>query len=232
VKHFLRYFIGLIAVAVVSCDSDEDARPADSGKDYFPFRKDLYHVYDVSEINYVLSAPETLAYELRTEVIDSFLNVEGNFTYVIYRSKRMEGESNWAYIDTWSGGIDSREVVINEENIPFLKLKLPVEVGVQWNGNAYNNEDEDQYTLEETGKSYVFNGVNFDQCITINQNDNEDYIVFLDQRKEIYARGIGLVYKETTQLNYCTDTNQGCLGEQTIESGLIYKQTIKEYGVD
>jgi hypothetical protein len=232
VKHFLRILAGLTLIGTISCDSGEDAVPAETGKDYFPFRKGLYYVYDVVETEYVLSTPETMEYELKIQVVDSFFNLNEKLTYVIYRSKKMEGDTDWTYIDTWSGTLDSREVIVNEENIPFVKLKLPVDQGTEWNGNIYNTGEEDEYLLEEINKPHTFNGENFDNCITINQNDNEDYIVFLDQRKEIYAKGVGLIYKETTQLNYCTAEAQGCLGQQVVESGLIYQQTIKEHGVE
>jgi hypothetical protein len=37
-----------------------------------------------------------------------------------------------------------------------------------------------------------------------------------------------LIYKETTQLNYCDKPE--CLGKRQIDSGLIWKQSILSYG--
>jgi hypothetical protein len=230
VKHFLRFLIAFVALAVISCDSSDEDSSFDTGKDYFPLRKGNFQIYDVASIEYTLGVPETLRYELKTMVTDSFPNSEGNYTYVIQRSKRNEGATEFSYLDTWSARMDSREVVMNEENTTFFKIKLPVTKDDEWDGNLYNTLGEDNYTMEQVKSSFSANGTSYDDCIVINQHDNQDFVVTLDQRKEIYARNIGLVYKEVRLLNYCTIGS--CLGQEQVESGVIYTQTINAYGVE
>jgi hypothetical protein len=232
VKHFLRFLILplLTGVLVVACDSSDNDTSPGTGTEYFPLKTGSYLVYDVSEIIYTLSVPETLQYQLKVAMVDKFLNSEGDSTFVIHRSRRNIAADNWTYQDTWSVRKNEREVVMSEGNVSYVKLKLPVRQNMEWDGNAYNTLGEDEYTLEELKVSKTYNNQTFEDCITVNQNDNDDFIVFLDQRKEVYAKDIGLVYKETTQLHYCTQDD--CLGQQKVESGTIYEQTITTYGVE
>lgn len=230
VKHFLKYLTLMMAIATVSCDNSNDEPTRNSGRDYFPLGKGVFQIYDVTEIQYALGIPETLRYELKTVVTDSFANAEGDFTYVIYRSTRSEGEDEFNYVDTWSARIGSREVIVNEENVSYVKFRLPVREGASWNGNLYNAKEEDTYEMEETNTSLSIGDKTFSDCIIVNQQDNQDFVVFLDQRKETYARNVGLVSKEVKMLEYCSVGS--CLGQQQVESGVILKQTIKAHGVE
>ncbi len=228
-----RYLQGttlVLAIIAFSCESSDEPETFDRVADYLPLRKGSFQVYDVSEIRYELGVPETLSYELKTVVTDSFKNASGTYSYVIHRSLRDYGGNSWTYMDTWSSLTSELEAVTNEGNLSFLKFRLPIKDGIEWNGNLYNAQGEDIYTLEQTKASQTFGETIYNDCITVNQNDNEDFVVFLDQRKEVYGRHVGLVYKESTQLHYCAQ--EECLGDQIVEEGVIYKQTIKDHGIE
>ena len=223
--------MAIILVSAYSCDSNDEATGTAKPSDYLPMKKGMFLTYDVTETIYTLGVATSSAYELKTTVADSIANSNSGYDYVIYRYKKLPDQSTWTYLDTWSATINNHEAVINESNIPFLKLKTPVTTGLEWDGNTYNNEGKDVYTMEDINTSHTYSGVSFNDCITVKQSDNGDFIVFLDQRQEIFSKAVGLIYKETTQLHYCTQPDD-CLGQQIVEEGLIYKQTIKSYGTE
>jgi len=228
VKHLKKFLVLLCGIiAAVACQSTDPEKISDS--EYIPLRKKVFQIYDVSSITYTdLNLPETLAYQLMTEVVDSFPNPEGDYTYVIHRSKRTDSTSaTWTPVDTWSARINGQNAVISEGNIPYVKIAFPATNGRVWNGNALNAGDENDYKIMDAGKPFVTGGNTYSDCITIVQN-NDDNLVNTDIRKEIYARHVGLVYVEKTQLNYCTDIN--CFGQKQIKDGLVYRQAIRSYG--
>lgn len=218
----------LVLTLAAACDT-EDRTPTDIGKDYLPSAVGTYQIYTVDETRYsAITGMTQRHYQLMTEVVDSFPNTEGNITYVIYRSQRNTDSDPWAYLDTWSMRISDAEAVVNEENIAYVKLVFPTSDGRTWDGNKFNTSDKDTYDMSLVGRPYQVGDQSFDKTLVINQEDNQDFIVYQDKRSEVFARGIGLIYKETTQLKYCTDP--ACLNQQKVETGLIWKQSIVSYG--
>jgi hypothetical protein len=231
VNRYLKFFLAVMVISG-ACDQGDEVETNRTPDDYLPLKKGRYQIYDVTETTYELGVPQTLTYELKTVVVDSFVNAPGYYSYVIHRSFRNAGATLWTYQNTWSASTTGREATIQEQNIPYLKFRVPLVEGLEWNGNIYNAAGEDTYELENLHATETFGAETFDDCITVNQNDNQDYIVFFDQRKEVYARNVGLIHKETTQLHYCTQQSSGCLGQQVIEEGFVYQQTIKAHGVE
>lgn len=214
---------------MICCDSS-DSPNTDIGKDYFPLQTGRFIVYDVEQTDYALGEPIISGYELKVVVVDSFLNAQNDYTYVLHRSTRPDDTSPWTYLNTWSVRDAALETVVSEGNLPVVNLKYPARSGFTWNGNLYNTIGEDEFEMVSLREEKTFNMLEFPDCLTVLQQDNDDFIVALDQRKEIYARDVGLVYKDSTVLFYCTQPE--CLGQQIVEEGVIYKQTVKAYGVE
>jgi hypothetical protein len=226
-KHLANYLLVFLTL-MVACDSPE-VKPVDIGLNYFPLQTGSYQIYTVEEILYSeIKATETLLYQLKVEAVDSFPNLDATYTYVFNRSKRDSETEPWRNLDTWSVRSSDRELVVNEGNVPYVKLIFPLKKELVWNGNKYNTLPKDDYMLATLDEPFVTSGMTFDQTLQVIQEDNQDFIVAQDKRTEVYARNVGLIYKETTQLKYCTKDN--CTGQQIIESGVIYKQAIIQYG--
>jgi hypothetical protein len=226
-------YLPVVLLALVGCGDDEDTKQL-SDAEYFPLRKGIYQVYTVHERNYQVQVEiENSLYQLKTEVVDSFANLEGGYTYTIHRSKRNTANDPWEFQQVWSVRMNSANVVVSEENTPFVKIAFPAVEDRHWDGNALNSMPADEYTLTNTGKSYeLASEVTVEDYIQIVQEDSFDPVLFMKKRQEVYARHIGLVHLEITDLIYCSDEDDcpGQVGQQIIDSGTIYVQTLIEYG--
>jgi hypothetical protein len=228
-KHFRKY-LPLLVLLVAGCGTDPKPRASDQGLNYYLIRTGWYQIYDVHEIRYSqVAEPDTLVYEMKTEVVDSFPNATKGITYVIYRSTRDDQSEDWKFLDTWSARVDANQAVQIEGNASYVKLSFPLSLNKTWNGNLLNGIGEDEYKIVQFDEPTTLGGTTFDKTLTVEQEFNDDPIVYTDIRKETYARNIGLIVKETTQLRFCQ--SESCTGNKVVESGIIFKQQITSYGV-
>lgn len=211
---------------MAACHDGENLRARD--EEYFPLQVGSFQVYAVEEIRYTaFNPPESLAYDLKVEIVDSFTNTEGGVTYIQHRSTRMNEEGPWVFNETWSVRRTSQFAVATEGNTSYVKLIFPLQRGAKWNGNLFNGLSVDEYTLQSKGEVFTAgNGLTFTQAVVVNQN-NESNLVFKDERIEVYSPGLGLVFKESKVWSY--NCSGGiCTGQ--INSGKYLKQVLKEHG--
>lgn len=234
------FFSMIVGLVLLSCSENEIKAPT-SDQDFFPLQVGSFSVFSVEETQYSLIQGQTdLIYDLKLSVIDSFQNNSGGITYVIHRSTRQEGQTEFTYLDTWSARLENDRIVVSEGNTSFVKLAFPVVVGKQWNGNELNNLGGDQscsgtnitqcdlYQVAGMDIPVELGGEVFTETVEVELNNNPDLIVKQDIRREVYARNVGLILKETTILEYCTVGD--CVGKQEIETGIVLRQTLKNYG--
>jgi hypothetical protein len=225
VKQFRRIFLFLLIIT--GCSSDDEPT-IDVGKSYVPLRVGNFQIYEIDQITYSpLEEPEELHYQLKTEVVDSFEHNAGGYGYVIRRSLRDSESDSWTYDESWSVRVNDLEAVVNESNTSFVKIAFPVVVGKRWNGNAYNSSDADEYELTIVNQPYEIGDMQFENTIVVDQENRVD-LLFNDRRFEVYAKDIGLIYSEITDLEYCSEVD--CFGQNKIEQGIVYKQTIIDHG--
>lgn len=220
------YYI-LFIVAIGSCNN-EDPVPDLSrvGFQFFPLQVGQVSTYAVEEINYFITGEvEMNSFELKVEVVDSFTNQAGELTYVINRLQRPTERDEFTFQEAWSARITDNNVIESEGATPFVRISFPLEAGKEWDGNAFNALEEDTYEMDSLFSTYITSAQDTIQStLTVIRGDNEDFVLELDRRFDIYGEDIGLVYQEEVRLAFCTEPE--CIGQQIIESGREYRQTL------
>ena len=109
-------------------------------------------------------------------------------------------------------------IVKRENNVGFQKLVFPIENGSIWDGNNWNINEEQTYTVDYVDTQAEINGVQYAETMFVNEFENVNQILSQKQH-EIYARNIGLVeyYKENLETQP---------GQKTL--GTIYSQKLVE----
>ena len=218
----------LATLAFAACHKENEI-PTDiefaADKQYFPLETGKSLIYKVTEIS--IDKPsdyyDTAVYYLRERTDIPFIDNEGDTAYRIERFKS-QTLSNWKISDVWEAKLTMYTAEKVEENQRFIKIKFPLSIGKYWNGNMKNELDDKDCTITSLSATYNNESIHLDSCLSITRDSSVTQISKLYD-VEIYARGIGLVYKETTDIN-SQEVIYGVPIENRIHRGSIYRQEL------
>ena len=216
----------LFVLLLTACERIEETPSEFPGPEYFPLQKGAFIIYKVDSTRIIQNVETNFLFELRVSVVDSFVNGEGNTTYILQREKRTNSSSPWKLAGTWSAWKSVSKAVLTEGNESFVKLQFPLAEGKSWDGNALNSLKGFDRCDGNDCDEYVITALEPELTVTL--GSDTDILVRQDVRVEKYVRNVGLVYKESTVLEYCTAG--ACFGKQFVDSGVKYKQEMISSG--
>lgn len=197
---------------------------------YYPIEIGNWVIYNVQEIN--IDKPsevyDTLNYQLKEVIESEFLDAEEKIAYRVERYIRINQTDSWTLKNVWFTNYTLNAAHKIEDNTRYVKLIFPVKLNKKWNGNAFNNLGEQDYKITFLDISETINNLSFDSVLTVEQYNSESLI---DKRIEIekFAKNIGLIYKEQTDL-YSDNVIIGVPIEQRVKTGKILKMEIIDHG--
>lgn len=218
-------FFLVVLVVCVSCNNNDASVPALTGKDYFPTDSGRYWIYNVHEIKYNNDTIDT-TYQRKDLIYNSY-RFQNTTIYELYRFYKPATAADWPLQpdSVWSFTTDNNQITIKESNIEYVRLVFPIANGDTWDGNAKNTMLKDEYTVSNFGKPYAVGSLYFPETVDIVEEHSWNF-VNKRYRDRIYAKNVGLIYKNYDQLNY--DPTQ--IGQYKIEYGSVVEETLIEYG--
>lgn len=200
---------------LIGCTGENDNDPRETGKSYGPNtvgRETIYDVYTLRWNDFNTSPlPDTIRFQMRELVESKFTDNTGQQANRLMIYTRKHDSDNWLPFRVNSSLVSNFAYERSEDNVRLVKLVFPLGTGKAWNGNMYNVLDAEQ--LKYTGV-FVRSAVGkflFDSTVVVERRsdvpENDSNAVYTCTRKEIYAKGLGMVYREADSINFTGGIN-------------------------
>jgi hypothetical protein len=225
----MRSYSLLIVLVLLLLGCGEEAllpSPIEAGAGYYPVGTNQTWLYDVEEINISLAGSDTIRYQLKEVLIDSFLNQSSEITYRLEREKDFLDGAGFKFDEIWTVTKTNQHVVVNESNLGLLKMVFPVIDGQEWDGNSFNGERESFFSMKYISADTTINSDTYADVLRVTLADIPQNLTGIDERYEYYAPNVGLVAKDYTTLKYCT---KDCTADFVIEGGNVLRQSLVSY---
>lgn len=216
------------SVLLSNCDKKEDYK-TDLVSDYMILSPGKYITYKMDSLRFTDFGQNEIivSYEAK-DVVDAKLEGGEPNTWRIIRYYRPWGNTSE---ESWTPQIAYQVTVLHdglkvlEDNLTYTKLKLPVKEGLSWYGNALlplhplapryqfsndGNMRDWEYIYENVDQPVTIEDVDYANTVTVFQvGDSQnapvtepDLIGYRNYSTETYAKGIGLVSRETIMWEY------------------------------
>lgn len=220
-------FTLIILALLIGC-TDSTTTPEESAYRFFPLETGRFAEYEVQETSYAVGkTPVSTKYYLKEIYGSETLGASGRVQYQIKRYRRNTIQQNWVADSVLTAYLLPDRAVKTENNRSFLKMIFPLYEGLSWNGNQYNTLPAQNYVAHFNKIPFTLNSLSFAESLDIIQQ-RDSSLVTLVKFTERYAPNVGLIYKESTALDYCQKLN--CLGSGVVESGTKKTMSLIAHG--
>lgn len=187
----------------------------DNGADYYPLAIGKYMTYAVDSVYYTSDNPaDTVRLQVREEITDTLTDNEGDLIYRVERMERNSPADSWVIKQVLAVKRTSTQAQRVENNQRFISLTFPPGRNAVWEGIGFNSDSLEiavrgevikvfkdwQSQYETINEPFLLDDFQFDSTLVVTHANNENFIE-LRVNREIYAKNIGLVFKEMSILD-------------------------------
>jgi hypothetical protein len=222
--------IVLFALLVICCKKQEANVSTAQLSEYMPLQPGKYIRYRLDSMRFIDFGQRdtTISYDAKDVVEGEVTDNLGRPTFRVVRYLRdlsstdeEDYQASLVYFVT-----PTRESIeLQENNLKFIKLRLPVTENFTWHGNSYlpatpyfqiyqfsNDEDiaDWDYTYMNVNQPFSVNDITYDSAVSVLQVADSSNVpiefpeglAYRNYWIETYAKNIGLVYKEVVMWEY------------------------------
>lgn len=212
----------VFVISLLSC-KNEESQPF-GGAEYSPIETGNFWIYDVKYEGYsITEKPVFLNYQLKEKIGFEI----GTNTYTIEVARRDKPTDTWKSFGSNWIEVRPDQQLVSDGNQVIIQIQYPLTENATWWSNDFENSTKSVIKVKDFGSEYTVLGKNFPESVTIYQK-NDSSLVETNRDFSVFAKNVGLVYKEKTAIAYCQ--NQDCIGKGKPDNGYRIKQSLISYG--
>ena len=189
------------SILLISCKNKDEAIES-FGYEYIQSDSGEVFIYQFDSIAFDdnTQSIDTFQYFLKEINAGKIIQANGEVFDVLQRFVGKTDTLNWEPRESAFIQLKSKSYERIDQNQRRIKLVFPIRSNLVWNGNAYNDLGKINYILTGpfTQRNYSFK--TFNEVIEVQEANQVNFIETLKE-KSAYAKNIGLVYYESTQLS-------------------------------
>ncbi len=211
-----KIYIIILAVTIqaTSCKKESEDIINEPISSYYPIQIGNSITYLLDSTIYMNFGTEKVVRSyLIKDIVDSMITDNlGRDSYKIRRKIRNKLDTTlWNDLTSYLITYHNKRLEVIQDNQRYLKLIEPIKNNLEWNGNSYINTvsnpelqylDQWKYYYTDVGMPFTKDLLTYPETISVIQRDdilgdtlNKAYYFEVNYSKEVYAKGVGLIYK-------------------------------------
>ena len=213
----------LVSVSLIACNKQSETLSFDDISTLYPVKVGSVFIYRMDSTRLNNFQFSTVYYLAKDSVVNTFLDNQQRTCYTVFRYLTDTLQSQpYQYNQTYYIADDKNKIeVLDPNNCRFINLVNPVSLNTTWSGNSYldsaqvkisDNTSYSNWTYQYTAinQPYTVIDSTFPNTFTIQQNADSSGVFdpntlsYKTYSVEVYAKGVGLIYKELMDYFYQT----------------------------
>jgi hypothetical protein len=234
-RHISIFIIAVLFLGSCGDSVKEAIDSSPSPSEYQALKIGSWYIYDVDSIVYDdFTNPvtvDTIQFQLKEEITDTFTGQAGNLSFRIERSKRFYNDSvayislDWQISDIWIITKNGPNIERVEENNRFISLMNPVKNGTIWDGNIFNFKESWDYNYTKLGEPFK----DFGNTVTVNQYLDLINVYRYQRYEEVFAKDVGMISRIRIDVEAEDYSDVTIPVLERIKKGYQYFQLINSY---
>ncbi len=202
--------IVVLILAILSCrKEDKEELPVNfEGYTYLPLKVGDEAIFRIDSISYddFTGMVDTTVYYRKEVVASQSTDLGGRTVFKVELYSRPNDSTAWRLIRVDEKHRGTYRYELKRNSIVYVPMVFPPLEESRWNVNSLNNQEEETYKYQDLHQAFSISGSTYDSTVTVLQKEQLS-LIGRESSKEVYASGIGLVYKEN--INLATDISTG-----------------------